>query len=84
MTLACVLNRHYYILYYLLKLKYFVVHLSGNADLIKNWVLNGKRPDLSVIQFEVSEEAIQLMTACWQETKTNRPSFLGNIFLFGF
>ena len=46
-----------------------------NEEVIRLWVMNGDRPNMSRVPKNVSLTIKQLLQSCWDQTKENRPSF---------
>jgi len=57
--------------------------VKGNNDLIRVAVLNGQRPDLTMIsgQGTLVTHVIDWITRCWHQDAQQRPVFAGNSFL---
>ena len=53
----------------------------ANPGLISVWVVQGHRPDLSVIPSDAPSELIEIIKDSWVGEPKERPSFKGKLYL---
>ena len=66
------------LIFYFEYILFWIESESNNGNLIRVWIQNQKRPDMTLLPPEVSKNYTDLMQACWSHAKMKRPTFIGD------